>query len=320
MGFSADELRRLTLPVRFAPLNQWFTVLIPTRQSARWIRPLLQHYLAHGVAPVILLDARTDDNTAEIIVSLGLTYFAVQHFTCTEAAVSMAQDIVSTPWALFVHDDEMPSATLFERLSGPPPPDEVQSVAISRRWAWHEPGSTLTFGRSEKWADRALHPGADHHWRLFRPQQVRYVPAMHSDGFYIDRWCRFSPDKYIVHFEWVLRSHAQRTAKLRRYDEVRYGYGKFFQSLYLPEDQPAGDIEYSPFETHEFDELAALYYSLRNQSPVIQRPSLQAILARMKFKLKNFMDIRDEMAEPADRRGLNVQLELEQADNAAGQH
>lgn len=292
-------------------MEHWFTVVIPTRQSATWIAALLQHYLKRGVVPKLLLDARTQDNTRQIAEGLGVQVVDVHDFTFTEAIVRRTQDVVSTPWALFMHDDELPSGKLFDRLEGPPPPAAAQSVAIPRRWAWYEPGKPLQYGRSDSWPDRAQQNGADHHWRLFQPGQVQYVAAMHSDGFYIDQWSRFPLDSYIVHFEWVVRTHAQRTAKLRRYDEYRYGYGRLFEQTYLPESQPPGLIEYLAFETDEFDELAKLYYSRRVQNAKIPPRSLRTRLQQSKNFIKDVLKLNDIMAEPEDRRGLNIRLERE---------
>jgi hypothetical protein len=207
----------------------WFTPVIPTRDSAAWIGPLLAHYQARGVTPVVLLDNRTTDFTRAIVTEAGARVVDIHGFSHTEAIVKVAAGCVETPFALFIHDDEIPSDALFRRLAGPMPPAAAQSVAIPRRWAWYEPGKPLSYGHSTQWHDRTGQPGTDHSWRLFRPRDVTYTATMHSEGFYIKNWSRFSLDEYFVHFEWILRSRAQREAKLRRYDEHRYGYGAFFR-------------------------------------------------------------------------------------------
>lgn len=292
-------------------MQRWYTVVIPTRQSGKWMSALLEHYRARSVAPILLIDARTTDDTRQIAAEYGAQCVEVKDFTFTEAIVPLVKDVVTTPWALFIHDDEIPSDALFERLDGPEPPAEAQSVAIPRRWAWYEPGQPLKFGRSDRWADRALHAGADHAWRLFRPQEVEYVPAMHSEGFYIDKWSRFSSDLYIVHFEWIIRTRAQREEKLRRYDEYRYGYGVFFEPLYLPERQPEGLIDYFLFETHDYDRLAEVYYSLREPDLKIPHHSLRTRVSGMKSRVPDNLGLNDLFKEPSDRRALGVHLEKE---------
>jgi len=138
---------------------------------------------------------------------------------------------------------------------------------------------------------------------------------MHSEGYYIDRWSRMPLDTYYIHFEWVLRSHAQRSVKLRRYDEYRWGYGRFFEKTYLPESQPPGVIEYLPFETDAYDELARVYYAARaKQDPAIPRRSLRTQMNRLKAYIRDKITTPDFQAEAPDRKGLNVKRENEVAD------
>lgn len=289
----------------------WFTPIIPTRDSAAWIGALLAHYQARGVTPTILLDDRTTDSTRAIATAAGAAIIDISGFTHTEAIVSVAATAVTTPWALFIHDDEIPSDALFARLAGPPPPEPATSVAIPRRWAWYEPGQPLTYGSSSQWHDRTGRNGADHAWRLFRPDRVTYTATMHSEGFYIKSWHRFPLDAYFIHFEWVLRTAAQRQAKLRRYDEHRYGYGAFFQKIYVPESQPPGVIEFFPFETTAYDALAGAYYAARRPDKPLPPRSLRTQFARARNFAISRLGLADLSREPADRKGLNVRPELE---------
>jgi hypothetical protein len=272
-------------------MERWFTVVIPTRDSAAWIGILIRHYQKHGITPTILLDIRSTDATREIVEGLGAPVVDISGFTYTEAIVRVTKDCVRTPWALFIHDDEFCSAALFARLAGPPPPPAAQSVAISRRWAWYEPGKPLLYGSSPLWQDRTERHGQDHGWRLFRPDQV-------------------------VHFEWVLRSHTQRIAKLRRYDEARYGFGKFFAKTYLPESQPPGVITYTPFETAEFNELAAAYFAARRPAQKLPRRSLRTHFYRARHFLAQKLHLEQKNFSKADpgRERLQVKLDREMAD------
>ena len=294
----------------------WATIVIPTRDSAAWIGALLDHYRARGIVPMLLLDSRTGDGTRAIAARAGAPVTEISGFTFTEAIVRVTRDCVRTPWALFMHDDEAPSDALFARLAGPPPPDEVQSVAIPRRWAWHSPGEPLRYGRSDHWQDRTGQPGTDHAWRLFRPDRVTFVPAMHTEGFLIDRWSRLPLDTYFVHFEWVIRTHAQRAAKLRGYDRHRDGYGRFFENMYLPESQPDGLVEYLDFGTDEFDLLAAIYHRARKPASDIPRRTLREQLSRARSRIAAGLGLVDLSAEPGDRAGLTPRLDLELPDTA----
>ena len=125
-------------------MDPLYTVVIPTRDSAGWIGTVLAHYRARGIVPTLLIDTRTRDDTKAVAGRHGARVVDMPDFAFTEGVVAMTRDVVETPWALFVHDDEMPSDALFARLRTPPPSDTpAQSVAMSRRWAWHEPGKPL---------------------------------------------------------------------------------------------------------------------------------------------------------------------------------
>ncbi len=283
-------------------MTSWVTVVIPTRDSAAWIGDILEHYRRHGIIATILLDSRTRDATAAIARRAGSPVVALEGFSCTEAAVALTRHCVSTPWALFVHDDEIPSDALFARLRGAEPPTQVESVAIPRRWAWYVPGEPLRYGRSQHWPDRTERPGSDHAWRLFRPDRVRFITEMHTDGFIVGAWSRMPADAYLVHFEWVIRSHAQRREKLLGYDRVRYGYGRFFERMYLPESQPEGVIEYLPFDTDRYDALARRYYAARRVPSRPARTGWLDHLARARHRIAACLLGRPR--EPADRAGL----------------
>ena len=134
---------------------------------------------------------------------------------------------------------------------------------------------------------------------------------MHTDGFLIDRYLRMPDDAYLVHFEWVIRGRSQRVAKLRRYDRARYGYGRFFANMYLPEDQPPGAIQYIPFGTGIFDELARTYYAMRGPELPEEPLQLADHWARIKNDLNTWLGLSHHSRTPKDRVGLAPRLEAE---------
>ncbi len=281
----------------------WFTVAIPTRDSAGWIGALLDLYAAHAIRPVILLDGRTRDDTAAIATAHGCRIVAVEDFRFTEGVVSLTRQCVSTPWALFMHDDEAPSAALFDWLAGPEPRTTASSIALSRRWARYEPGEPLRFGRSDHWQDRTGRHGFDHMWRLFRPDRVRFTAAMHSDGFFIGHWARLPPELFFVHFEWVLRTPEQRVMKLRGYDRHRYGYGRFFESMYLPERTPV-EMRYATLDEPAMEPLAERFHAARDETVRITPRAPLDHYAFWRHRILSALFPPRPGVEPKDRRGL----------------
>ncbi len=295
-------------------MQSWFSVVIPTRNSAGWIETLIDLYRSNGIRPIVLFDERSNDATGAILERSGLTVHKVAAFPFTEAIVKVAAEIVSTPWVLWMHDDEFPSEGLIRRLVGPPPPEEAQSVAIQRRWVWYQPGDRPSFGRSDHWNDRTNNSGTDHNWRLFRPDRVTYIDIMHTEGYLIDRWCRFGGEAYIAHFEWVVRSRSQRIVKLRHYDAERFGYGSFFYKVYVPEDQAPGIIDYRPVDTDLFDGLVRAYFRARTPDAPLPPLTLWERWQRLRAKLNGLKGLKSLNREPKDRIGLKPRLESEVPD------
>ncbi len=131
---------------------------------------------------------------------------------------------------------------------------------------------------------------------------------MHTEGFRIGIWSRFPADCYIAHFEWVVRTRAQRAAKLRRYDAHRFGYGKFFSRHYLPEDQDQGIIDYEPVGTNEYDALVQAYCAARGPDPRDPPLTPRERWQHLRARIAGLRGPRALGREPNDRIGLTPHL------------
>ena len=112
--------------------DPWYTVVIPTRDSAGWIGAVLEHYRTRGIVPTLLVDTRTRDDTKAVAQRHDARVIDMPGFVYTEGVVAMTREVVATPWCLFVHDDEMPSDGLLARLGTPPPADTPAQSEIGR--------------------------------------------------------------------------------------------------------------------------------------------------------------------------------------------
>ena len=139
---------------------------------------------------------------------------------------------------------------------------------------------------------------------------------MHTDGYVVEDWARLPREEYLLHFEWVVRSHAQRQAKLKRYDRVRYGFGKFFESYYLPEDQPSGMIEYRPLGP-AYDALADAYHASRLDGVSPERDNVGDVCRAILRRFGIGIGTNSLKVVPADRQGVRPQLDREVAYDAA---
>jgi hypothetical protein len=92
-------------------VQPWYTVVIPTRDSAGWIGTVLERYRSRGVIPILLVDTRTKDDTKGVARRHQARVVDMPSFSFTEGVVALTRDIVETPWVLFAHDARPYGAT-----------------------------------------------------------------------------------------------------------------------------------------------------------------------------------------------------------------
>jgi hypothetical protein len=237
-----------------APL---YRIVVPTRDSARWVGLLYRQYRAMGVQPLYLVDSRSTDGTAELLRGLGAELHMVSPTeNRVEGMLETTRALVEAEWVIRFDDDEMPSTALLEWLRRELPRVAASSIAFSRRDAALVDGA-LQFSRMEHyyWLPEQL-TYLNPQWRGFRPAKVQFSNAIHSPGFDIADHTLAPPSAFFIHFDWILRSVAQRMEKLRGYERQRQGAGWTFAQFYLPEYHHVEANRWTRLETAEFDALA----------------------------------------------------------------
>lgn len=91
-------------------------LFIPTRDSARWIGMILDFHMSLGLTPLVVVDARTKDNTRDIIASKGLSYLEFEpRGDFPEAGMlEYAAQHANADWLLRLDDDELPTKKLID--------------------------------------------------------------------------------------------------------------------------------------------------------------------------------------------------------------
>jgi hypothetical protein len=123
--------------------------------------------------------------------------------------------LVRTPWCLRIDDDELPTTALISFVNNSAVGDNKKPVGFSRALLRYDP----SHDRLERSHFLVYGPDCDfdRQWRLFQPKEVTYDTRLHSSGFFIEKGQRAPEEAQILHFDWILRSEAQRRAKLARY-------------------------------------------------------------------------------------------------------
>jgi hypothetical protein len=200
----------------YEPLDPAVTLVIPTVDSERWLPAFAEFYSTRGLDVVYAVDARTTDRTRDVIADHGLRQVAI------EAPARRIEELlpailahVETPWCLRIDDDELPSAAMISHANSAVRGGSLSPVGFATALLRYDDVS----GRLERSHFLAVGPdaGFDCHWRLFRTRNVTFDDALHSPGFIVENGRRAPPEAQLLHFDWIIRSEAERRRKLARY-------------------------------------------------------------------------------------------------------
>ena len=247
----------MVVGIVFTENGMWAQIVIPTINSARWIRAIVNSYRGAHVSPLFMVDNQSTDETFDVIVRAGARALKVD-LDCprVEALIPKIRHHVRPGWVFRVDDDEFPSAGLFKWLQGPQPDEKLDSVAIQRRWIRRSEAGRLQHADCRLWIDGTGEVGGDHQWRVFHTERVNYLSDIHTPGFMPVAWEALSDNAFLVHFDWLIRSEAERRAKMALYDQQHPQSGARHWMYYLHERIPPDDVRWVELETHEFNELA----------------------------------------------------------------
>jgi hypothetical protein len=233
-----------------------YRVVVPTRDSAGWIRAFHDAYRRLGVDPFYLFDTRSRDATHAILQDLGAEMMPVTPGADrAEAMLPATLSVASGDWIVRFDDDELPSAALLAWLDRHLDAIAEPCLALSRRDVLIRDGQ-LCFSRMEHYYFHPHDPTfLDPQWRGFRPAHVRFSNTLHTPGFAVETFHTAPQSAYFVHFDWMLRTYEQRIAKLRRYESQSVGGGWGLAQYYLPELHHPESVRWTPMDTQEFDPL-----------------------------------------------------------------
>jgi hypothetical protein len=229
-----------------------YRIVIPTRDGGRWLQTFSQAYRRLGVHPLYLLDSRTCDDSRAILARAGAEFMevAAEHDR-GEDVLWRGAEAADAEWLLRIDDDEIPSAALIRWIEQVGVHRQEPSIYVSCRTVWHGGYSRLEGFYFNHSRPDFLMPQP----RFFRPDRVRYTDALHTAGIETDG-TGWAPDAaYYLHFDWLVRSMAERLAKLARYEAQRPGGGRDFAHFSIPELQDFDRLRITSLESDEFAPL-----------------------------------------------------------------
>jgi hypothetical protein len=241
-----------------------YRIVVPTRDSARWIGTFHYQYHKMGLSPLYLVDTRSGDDTAGILARLGAEVVAITpSHDRVESMLACTKTLVESEWIVRFDDDELPSHALIRWLDERLAAVSKSSLAISRRDAFRF-GDALYFSRMEHYYFHPSDPTfLNPQWRGFRPASVHFTDVVHTPGFSIGDFDSAPQSAYFVHFDWIIRTPEQRLEKMRRYDRQSSSASWTWALFYLPEHHHPDACRWTSFETEEFDRLATELDAIR---------------------------------------------------------
>src|ERR1700682_2434200 len=120
-----------------------FRLIIPTRDSARWIAQFLTAYRVLGIEPFYIYDTRSVDHTLDILREMQAEFTPIMtsgHFV-EAGMIEFGSKVAGAEWILRLDDDEFPSKGLLqwaqtEAMARP----NVHAWMVSRRELFRHDG------------------------------------------------------------------------------------------------------------------------------------------------------------------------------------
>ena len=223
---------------------------MPTRDSAAHVGILLEHFRRAGIGVQVFVDAGSVDDTLAVCRRSGHdTREVANPEGRTEAMVAAITEGARTDWVLRLDDDELPTDAMIAAVNRCVAGDPADKHAFRlRHCCLHRAGGLAGIRFYEDPPHDQL--------RLYHRRHVRFDPALHSPGIDIERRRVVEPGAYFVHLQWVVKSRAERAAKVARYDAHRAGAGSEWREYYLVEDNAAALRSAYLLRAPEFDRTA----------------------------------------------------------------
>jgi hypothetical protein len=192
------------------------TLVIPTCNSERWIGQVLDFYTMLEVPVVVAVDRRSSDRTLTIVASKAKNHLLVEsEHPRVESLLPSIVGQIDSDWILRLDDDELPTPALLSFVDQAVDGPAGFSWGFPRAHFRYQPnGSLLQYSRFLPLGPLA---GSDVQWRLFPKRQIRFDDSLHTPGIVAAEARQASSEAFIFHFDWVVRTLADRLEKIERY-------------------------------------------------------------------------------------------------------
>lgn len=243
------------------PLAARYTILIPTRDSARWVGQFLDAYRALGIEPFYVLDARSDIETKKILQGkrANVVEMTPDGDYVEAGMIEFGSRCAGTEWILRFDDDEFPLAALLQWVETIGINSINHGWCLSRRELFKvsvNKQDIIYYNRCRSLYHTPDRPSMfNAQLRLYRAKQARYSNHIHTPGLEVE-FCGYAPNEfYFAHCDALVRNIGERIEKIRRYERIQKGSTWRLTNVYLPELFTLRELNAAPLESTEFDSL-----------------------------------------------------------------
>ncbi len=237
-----------------------FKIVIPTRDSARWIGQFLKAYRAIGIEPLYIVDSRSHDQTEATLREAGadILSFEPRADFVESGMLAFASQMVSVDWIFRIDDDEFPSLDALRWAQEVGCQSNVTAWYLSRRELLRKNDEIAYCRLWSRFYMQSNHSYLNTQLRLYRHKDVTYYEEIHTPGFKFEENTSFAPQEaYFIHCDVLLRNMGERLDKLRHYERQRSGSSWKLAYNYLPEPLFSNEQPVTPIGTDEVNSLLA---------------------------------------------------------------
>lgn len=243
-----------------------FDLVIPTRDGLPYVFVIAREYARFELTPHYFIDGRSSNlfrRTAPRLLT-RTTILSSSGASIEEMLPEIAAQTHAS-WVWRMDDDEAPSRALLAWLARLTPGEGHRVIAMPRRAVRFVDGAPV-YAR----AIPNLHEH-DYQYRAFVRAGATFDPTLHTAGitFSAPQVIHAPPDCCLYHFDWIVRTRAQRAEKLLRYERLKQGSWKQFRGQYLPEDFARDPYDYAPVEDVDIARLARRLRAARRVAGVM---------------------------------------------------
>ena len=274
-------------------------IVIPTRDSGRWVSTFLLAYRAAGVEPFYVVDARSSDDTLDCLKTHKAEFVVfTPHGDFPEAGmIEFGSKACGSQWVLRLDDDEFPSGRLLKWLDELPSNSLNPVFHIGRRELFAREGQiyySRSRGRFQNYAKDTIHPQP----RVYRVDAVEYVEQLHTSGIVVPKVGSIAPnDAFFIHLNCLLRTPEERLRKVELYERILPAATIAVADEYLPE---LFSLEHHRASSDGLDEFRPLLEKL----PLNLNPTIQGLDAAACQTLHDAVDAHARRLAALEQRPL----------------